>query len=122
VLLRTAHCALRCCVRADSLPSRSRVSVRVSVARSTANADIKTAVTMVKALQVGYPERLGLAVFLGAPRVFGLLWRGVRVLLDARTVSKARWPCCGAARTAADAARYALRRCTSSKKLKSWMR
>jgi hypothetical protein len=39
---------------------------------------------------VGYPERLGLAVFLGAPRVFGLLWRVVRVLLDGRTVSKAR--------------------------------
>ena len=38
--------------------------------------------------QVGYPERLGRAVFLGAPRVFGLLWRVVRVLLDARTVSK----------------------------------
>ena len=38
--------------------------------------------------QVGYPERLGFAVFLGAPRVFGLLWKAVRVLLDARTVSK----------------------------------
>jgi hypothetical protein len=44
-------------------------------------------------VQVGYPERLGLAVFLGAPRVFGFMWRAVRVLLDARIVSKAR---CGA--------------------------
>lgn len=53
-----------------------------------ANADIKTAKRMVTALQRGYPENLGLAVFLGAPRVFGMLWRVVRVLIDARTVSK----------------------------------
>ena len=53
-----------------------------------ANADLKTAKRMVVALQRGYPENLGLAVFLGAPRVFGLLWRVVRMLIDARTVSK----------------------------------
>jgi hypothetical protein len=53
-----------------------------------ANADLKTARRMVGALQRGYPENLGLACFLGAPRVFGMLWRAVRVLIDARTVSK----------------------------------
>ena len=53
-----------------------------------ANADLKTAKRMVGALQTGYPENLGLAVFLGAPRIFGVLWRVVRVLIDARTVSK----------------------------------
>jgi hypothetical protein len=53
-----------------------------------ANADFKTAKRMVVALQRGYPENLGLAVFLGAPRIFAALWRIVRVLIDARTVSK----------------------------------
>lgn len=54
----------------------------------TANNDLKTAQRMVTALQRGYPEALGLAVFLRAPRIFGLLWKAVRVLIDARTVSK----------------------------------
>ena len=53
-----------------------------------ANADFKTAKRMVVALQRGYPENLGLAVFLGAPTFFGALWKLVRVLIDARTVSK----------------------------------
>ena len=35
-----------------------------------------------------YPERLGCAYILGAPRVFIALWNVVRVALDARTRSK----------------------------------
>jgi len=57
----------------------------------TANNDFRTAVGMVKALQNGYPERLGGAVILGAPRLFAALWRIISVLLDARTSSKVRF-------------------------------
>ena len=52
------------------------------------NMDTKTALAMVKALNAGYPERLGCAYILGAPRVFIALWNIVRVALDARTRSK----------------------------------
>lgn len=52
------------------------------------NMDTRTALAMVKALNAGYPERLGCAYILGAPRVFIALWNVVRVALDARTRSK----------------------------------
>lgn len=53
-----------------------------------ANMDTRLALSMVKCLNAGYPERLGCAYILGAPRVFVALWRIVRVALDARTRSK----------------------------------
>jgi hypothetical protein len=52
------------------------------------NMDTRIALALVKALNGGYPERLGCAYILGAPRVFITLWNIVRVALDARTRSK----------------------------------
>lgn len=56
------------------------------------NSDVPTAKKLVAALQAGYPERLGQAVIVGAPRVFSVLWAAIRVLLDART-AQARCVC-----------------------------
>ena len=53
-----------------------------------ANLDVKLALELVKSLNCGYPERLGNAYILGAPRVFVALWRIVRVALDVRTRAK----------------------------------
>ena len=41
-------------------------------------------------VQVGYPERLGKCIFYGAPNIFFVVWRAVKMLMDARLVSKAR--------------------------------
>lgn len=55
---------------------------------SNQNADMKSARELVTSLSNGFPERLGGAVIVGAPRIFSALWAVIRGFIDARTASK----------------------------------
>ena len=52
--------------------------------------DSSVARGIVKALQTAYPERMAMCILYAPPRVFFLLWKLLKLLIDVRVHAKAR--------------------------------
>lgn len=52
------------------------------------HSDSKTPIGMIKSLQTGFPERMAMCIIYQPPRVFSLLWKILRYLIDARVHAK----------------------------------
>lgn len=55
---------------------------------SLLNSDSRAAIGIIKSLQTGYPERMAMAILYCPPRVFFLLWKVIRFVIDPRVHAK----------------------------------